>query len=98
VSAIVAAREGYILARVEEEKTADLQRQMDEATKSLQEKTYAADDWERKAREAESKLAAEIATVIGAQVRYAALVAVVQESCHKAFGECCFAWLSCCLI
>jgi tetrahydromethanopterin S-methyltransferase subunit B len=43
-AAIATAREGYVLASVVEEKMADLQWQLDEAMKSLQEKTSTADD------------------------------------------------------
>jgi ElaB/YqjD/DUF883 family membrane-anchored ribosome-binding protein len=94
---LAAAHEGYVLASVVEEKMPDLKRRLDEAMKLLQEKTSAADDSERKAKEAESKLAAERAAVVGAQDRYAALEAVVQETCQKVFSEWCFACLSHCL-
>jgi hypothetical protein len=63
LSAIATTREGYVPATVVEEKMADLQRRLNEALKVVQERSVAA-DWQRKAKDAESKLAAERATVV----------------------------------
>jgi hypothetical protein len=56
----------------------------------VHEKTAATNSWQRKAKDTESKLAVERATVASQREEYAAFVSSVQGSCRKAFGQ----WLN----
>jgi hypothetical protein len=60
-----------------EDKMVDLQQRLKEARKVVQERSAAADDWHRRAKDVESKLIAERATVASQQEEYATLVSFV---------------------
>jgi hypothetical protein len=69
---------GYVRAAEVEEKNADLQHQLNESLKVVQEKLAAASKWRQRAKDAESKLAAEQATIPSQRKAYAALMSSVQ--------------------
>jgi hypothetical protein len=87
VAVVATAREGYVLASMMEEKTAELQRQLDEAAKSLERASSTSDEWEHKSRDAGAKLAEESAAVAEAKDRYTALEAVVRDSFQRTLGK-----------
>jgi hypothetical protein len=89
-SAIAVARVGYVPSAEAERKAADLHRRLNEALKVVWEKTTVANEWQQRAKDAESKLAAEQVAVSMQHKEYAALESSVQGSCQKTFGE----WLN----
>jgi hypothetical protein len=72
-SVVAVARVGYVPVAEAERKAADLHRRLNESLKVVWEKTTAANEWQQRAKDAESKHAAEQAAVSMQQKEYAAL-------------------------
>jgi hypothetical protein len=60
-----------------------LQRRLNEVLKVVQEKSAAASKWQQRAKDAESKLVADQATISAQQKEYAALVSSMQGPVGK---------------